>query len=59
MMMMAKRFLLGALAAEAQPVATFRWQRQPYCNVVTVAITRNGDVAVGHQFQGELPRPLG
>ena len=30
--------------SEAQPIGTFRWQLQPYCNVVTVAITRNGGV---------------
>ncbi len=33
---------LAASIAEAQPVGTFRWQLQPYCNVVTVAITQNG-----------------
>ena len=35
---------LAAAIAEAQPVGTFRWQLQPYCNVVTVAITQNGSV---------------
>ena len=30
--------------ALAQPVGTFRWQLQPFCNVVTVAITQNGAV---------------
>ena len=30
--------------AAAQPVGTFRWQLQPFCNVVTVAITQNGAV---------------
>ena len=34
---------LGGRAA-AQPVGTFRWQLQPFCNVVTVAITQNGSV---------------
>ena len=33
----------GGVAA-AQPVGTFRWQLQPFCNVVTVAITQNGAV---------------
>jgi hypothetical protein len=28
----------------AQPLGTFRWQLQPYCNIVTVAVTQNGGV---------------
>ncbi len=37
--------VMGAsLASQAQPVGTFRWQLQPFCNVVTVAITQNGAV---------------
>ena len=31
-------------AAVGQPLGTFRWQLQPFCNVVTVAITQNGAV---------------
>ncbi|MGE0460099.1 MAG: tail fiber domain-containing protein [Vicinamibacterales bacterium] len=31
-------------AAEAQPVGTFRWQLEPYCNVLTLSITRSGEV---------------
>ncbi len=31
----------GALA---QPLGTFRWQIQPYCNVLTVQVTRQGDI---------------
>lgn len=34
----------GAVQAEAQAVGTFSWQLQPYCNVVTVTITRQGGV---------------
>lgn len=30
--------------AAAQPLGTFRWQLEPYCNVVTVAVTQNGAV---------------
>ena len=30
--------------AFAQPLGTFRWQLQPFCNVITVAITQNGAV---------------
>jgi hypothetical protein len=51
---MTTRFLLVALvlsamvlavsAAEAQSIGTFRWQLQPHCNVVTVAITQTGGV---------------
>src|SRR5512134_3043609 len=38
--------LLASLAApaEAQPLGTFRWQLQPFCNVVTVTVTQNGAV---------------
>lgn len=28
----------------AQPVGTFRWQQQPYCNVLTVSVVQNGGV---------------
>ena len=28
----------------AQPLGTFRWQLQPFCNVVTVAVTQNGAI---------------
>ena len=31
--------LWPALPASAQPVGSFRWQLQPYCNVVTLAVT--------------------
>ena len=31
-------------SAIAQPLGTFRWQLQPFCNVVTVAITQNGPI---------------
>jgi hypothetical protein len=48
--MMRCRLFAGALLisvvgdAGAQSLGTFRWQLQPYCNVVTVAITQNGAV---------------
>ena len=40
---------IGALLAApsltaAQPLGTFRWQLQPFCNVVTLAVTQNGGV---------------
>ena len=33
-----------ARTATAQPLGTFRWQLQPFCNVVTLAVTQNGAV---------------
>ncbi len=38
--------IVGALSAtaEAQPVGTFRWQQQPYCNVLTVNVVQTGSV---------------
>jgi hypothetical protein len=37
--------LIGVAAtADAQPLGTFRWQLEPYCNVLTLSITRSGDV---------------
>lgn len=30
--------------ASAQSLGTFRWQLEPYCNVVTLAVTQNGGV---------------
>ena len=36
--------LLLAADARAQFLGTFTWQLQPFCNVVTVAITQNGAV---------------
>ena len=35
---------VAAGAADAQPLGSFRWQLQPYCNVITVVITQNGSV---------------
>ncbi len=32
------------LESLAQPLGTFRWQLQPYCNVVSVAVTQNGGI---------------
>lgn len=33
-----------AAAASAQTIGTFRWQQQPYCNVVTVTVTQVGAI---------------
>lgn len=35
---------LLALPATAQPLGTFTWQLQPFCNRVTVSVTQNGGV---------------
>ena len=31
-------------AAQAQPLGVFRWQLQPFCNVVTVTVVQNGAI---------------
>ena len=31
-----------AMLASAQPLGTFRWQLQPYCNVITLAVVQQG-----------------
>ncbi len=36
--------LAAHVAAHAQPMGTFRWQLQPYCNVVTLNVTQTGGV---------------
>jgi hypothetical protein len=36
--------LIGSAAGHAQSLGTFRWQLQPYCNVVTLSITGAGGV---------------
>ena len=34
--------LVASGTATAQPLGTFRWQTQPYCNVIAVAVTQTG-----------------
>jgi Chaperone of endosialidase len=36
--------VLSGAAAQAQPLGTFRWQVQPYCNVLTVSVTQDGAI---------------
>lgn len=36
--------LLAAPMAWAQPLGTFRWQLQPFCNIVTLLVTQHGSV---------------
>lgn len=35
--------LLSAGLSQAQPLGTYRWQLQPYCNVITVTVVQVGD----------------
>ncbi len=35
---------LATLTAHAQPLGTFTWRLEPYCNLVTVTVTQNGAV---------------
>jgi len=37
-------FVAVASSAAAQPLGTFRWQTQPYCNVLTLTVTQQGSV---------------
>jgi Chaperone of endosialidase len=34
--------LWSVAPASAQPIGTYRWQLQPYCNVITVAVVQQG-----------------
>jgi hypothetical protein len=36
--------LLGGTAASAQPLGTFRWQIQPYCNILSISVVQQGGV---------------
>lgn len=36
--------MVGGGEAEAQPLGSFTWQLQPFCNRVTVSVTQNGGV---------------
>jgi hypothetical protein len=36
--------VLPTASAEAQPVGTFKWQIQPYCNVITVNVTQQSGI---------------
>ncbi len=42
--LLASLSMLMATAAAAQPLGTFRWQLQPFCNVVTVNVVQAGAV---------------
>jgi hypothetical protein len=36
--------LASAAAAEGQPLGTYRWQQEPYCNVITLNVVQSGGV---------------
>src|SRR5690348_6377635 len=36
--------VLGVSGASAQDIGTFRWQLQPFCNIVTVQVTQVGGI---------------
>jgi hypothetical protein len=38
--------LLSATRSEAQPLGTYRWQLQPYCNVLSLQIEQKGGIYV-------------
>jgi len=47
----------GASAAQAQPLGTFTWQLQPFCNRVTVSVTQNGGVYTLDGFDDQCGAP--
>ena len=42
--------------AQAQPLGTFTWQLQPFCNVVTVNLTQQGAVYTMDGFDDQCRR---
>ncbi len=36
--------VMGVFPAGAQTIGTFRWQQQPYCNVITVTVVQTGAI---------------
>lgn len=42
--LLASAVLLPSTHVLAQPLGTFRWQLQPYCNVMTVNVTQQGGI---------------
>lgn len=49
----------GTLARQtaAQPIGTFRWQQQPYCNVLTLSVTPSGGVFLLDGYDDECGGP--
>lgn len=48
---------LGAAPAAAQPFGTFTWQLQPFCNQVTLSITRDGTAYTLDGFDDQCGAP--
>lgn len=48
---------LTAVAAAAQPLGTFRWQLQPFCNVVTVNVVQQGAVYTVDGYDNQCGAP--
>jgi hypothetical protein len=42
--LVASTLVFFATSAAAQPLGSFRWQLQPYCNVLTVNVTQQGGI---------------
>ncbi len=49
--------MLGPGAVAAQPLGTFTWQLQPFCNRVTVSVTQNGGVYTLDGFDDQCGAP--
>ena len=49
--------VLVVTAAAAQPLGTFTWQLQPFCNVVTVNLTQQGAVYTMDGFDDQCGAP--
>jgi hypothetical protein len=50
--------LTAAAAVQAQPLGTFRWQQEPYCNVITLNVVQSGGVFELDGFDDECGAPL-
>ena len=46
-----------ATAASAQPLGTFTWQLQPFCNVVTLQVTQQGALYTAEGFDDQCGAP--
>ena len=49
---------LTASVADAQSLGTFRWQLQPFCNVVTVTVIQQGAVYTVDGYDDQCGAPL-
>jgi hypothetical protein len=48
---------LSATYADAQPMGTFSWQLQPFCNVITVNVVQTGSVYTLDGFDNQCGAP--